>query len=101
MNSRKSGTLLLGVCAGGIVGEYISLFVLFLIQNIDCQYSLEPPAINVLSKNIKKYIFFTMKFSIFTGEISVYCMDKSLLYKNYICTSLLNKVMYSFISFTA
>ena len=37
----------------GYAGVY--LFFLFLLQNIDCGYSLEPPTIYVLSKNKKKY----------------------------------------------
>ena len=60
-----------GVCRG------ISIFFLFLLQNIDCGYSLEPPrrgGSNVHpqfmfgSKNKKNIKFFLMKFSIFTGE---------------------------------
>ena len=43
-----------GVCRG----KPIHLYFLFLIQNIDCGYSLEPPdcvpTINVLSTNVKK-----------------------------------------------
>ena len=35
----------------GFAGVY--LFFLFLFQNIDSGYSLEPPTINVLSKDIK------------------------------------------------
>ena len=50
----------------GFAGVY--LFFLFLLQNIDCGYSLEPPTIYVLSKNKKNIEFFMMKFSIFTGE---------------------------------
>ena len=45
----------------------VYLFYLFLIQNIDCGYSLEP-TINVLSQNIKSIKIFIMKFSIFTAE---------------------------------
>ena len=82
----------------GFAGVY--LLFLFLLQNIDCGYSLEPPrrggsnvypqsikhrlwvlvrtasAIYVLSKNKKNIKIFLMKFSIFTGEkkISLYCM---------------------------
>ena len=37
----------------GYAGVY--LFSLFLLQNIDCGYSLEPPRIYVLSKNKKIY----------------------------------------------
>ena len=61
----------------GYAGVY--LFFLFLLQNIDCGYTLEPPrrAINVLSKNKKNINIFLMKFSIFTAEkISVYYMGK-------------------------
>ena len=52
----------------------VHLFFLFLLQNIDCGYSLEPPrrggsnivpTINVLSKNIKTFL---INFSIFTDE---------------------------------
>ena len=41
----------------GVIGVY--LFFLFLLKNIDCGYSLEPP--RVLSQNIKKKksIFFS------------------------------------------
>ena len=47
------------------VGVY--LFFLFLLQNIDCGYSLEPPRFFDIFflKNIKKIL---MKFSICTGE---------------------------------
>ena len=41
----------------GYAGVY--LFFLFLLQNIDCGYSLEPPrvpTIYVLSKNIKNFL---------------------------------------------
>ena len=67
----------------GFAGVY--LFFLFLLQNIDCGYSLEPPqrggsnvyTQSVLSKNRKNINFFLMTFSIFTGEkISVYCIGK-------------------------
>ena len=52
--------------------EY-TYFFLFLLQNIDCGYSLEPPqrrvpTIYVLSKNKKNIFKNPMKFSIFTGE---------------------------------
>ena len=59
----------------GYAGVY--LFFLFLLQNIDCGYSLEPPrrgGSNVypqsmfLSKTKKNIKFLLMKFSIFTGE---------------------------------
>ena len=40
----------------GYAGVY--LFFLFLLQNIDCGYSLHLPTINDLIKNIKKYLFF-------------------------------------------
>ena len=44
----------------GYAGVY--LFFLFLLQNIDCVYSLEPvPTIYVLSKNKKNIIFFLLK----------------------------------------
>ena len=54
----------------------VYLFFLFLLQNIDCGYSLEPPRcgsnlypeIYVLSNNKKNIKIFLMKFSIFTGE---------------------------------
>ena len=63
----------------GNAGVY--LFFLFLLQNIACVYSLEPPrrvpTIYVLSKNMKKYKNFLINFSIFTGKkMSVYCMGK-------------------------
>ena len=38
----------------------VYLFSLFLLQNIDCGYSLEPLTIYVLSK-IEKYFFFLLK----------------------------------------
>ena len=51
------------------------LFFLFLLQNIDCGYSLEPPLqSNVLSKNIKNIKFFPMKFSIFAFEKKNLCI---------------------------
>ena len=64
----------------------VNLFFLFLLQNIDCGYSLEPPqgggsnvypqSMFVLSKNnnnIKKN--FNRNFSFFTNlKISVYCV---------------------------
>ena len=54
----------------GYAGVY--LFFLFLLQNIDCGYSLEPPrrvpTIYVLSKNKKNIKKFLMKFSIFATE---------------------------------
>ena len=51
----------------------VNIFFSFLIQNIDCGYSLEP--INVLSKIIKNIKIFPMKFSIFASKkISLYCM---------------------------
>ena len=48
-------------------------FFLFLLQNIDCGYSLEPPhrcipTINVWSENIKNIKFLPKKDSIFTAE---------------------------------
>ena len=45
---------------------YVYLFFLFLLQNIDCGYSLEP--IYVLSKNKKTIKHFLTKFSFFTTE---------------------------------
>ena len=56
---------------------WVYLFCLFLLQNIDCGYSLEPPrrgGSNVYqqsmfwSKNKKNIKIFLMKFSIFIGE---------------------------------
>ena len=51
----------------GYAGVY--LFFLFLLQNIDCGYSLEPPrrggSIYVLSKNKKNIKIFPVKFFIF------------------------------------
>ena len=49
------------------------LFLSFLLQNIDCKYSLEPPrrrvpTINVLSKTVKSITFFPMKFYFFISE---------------------------------
>ena len=68
----------------GYAGVY--LFFLFLLQNIDCGYSLEPPrrgGSNVYpqsmfwSKNKKNIKVFVAKFSIFTAKkISVHCMGK-------------------------
>ena len=47
----------------------VNLIFLFLIQNIDCGYSLEPCAtIHVLSKNKKNIKKIPMKFSNFTAE---------------------------------
>ena len=62
----------------GFAGIYI--FSLFLIQNIYCGYSLEPPlrgGSNVYPQSIflakmLKYYFFVIKFSIFTAEKSLY-----------------------------
>ena len=59
----------------GFAGVY--LFFLFLLQNIDCGYSLEPPrqrvpTISVLSKNKKNIKTFPLKFSNF------YSLKKSL-----------------------
>ena len=51
----------------------VYIFFLFLLQNIDCGYSLEPPhllrvpTIYVLSKNKKKYQNFHLKIIIFTA----------------------------------
>ena len=65
----------------GYAGVY--LFFLFLLQNIDCGYSLEPPrrgipTIYVLSKNKKNINIFLVKFSILgTEKISIYCMGIS------------------------
>ena len=79
----------------GYAGVY--LFFLFLVQNIDCGYSLEPPrqgssnvyrvpTIYVLSKNMKSIKIFLMKFSIFTAPKNlcilhwqVFVMDQELL----------------------
>ena len=65
----------------GYAGVY--LIFLFLLQNIDCGYSLEPhgrvPTIFVLSKIRKIFIFFLGKFSIFEAQkisLLVYCMGK-------------------------
>ena len=57
----------------GYAGVY--LFFLFLLQNIDCGYSLEPPRrMYVLSKNKKKYQFFPVKIFVLTTKFfSVYC----------------------------
>ena len=58
------------VCAG------VYLFFLFLLQNIDCGYSLEP-TIYVLSKNEKNIKFFSAEnFQFLKLKISVYCMGK-------------------------
>ena len=64
----------------GYAGVY--LFFLFLFQNIDCGYSLEPPrrvpTINVLSKHIKTFpqkifIFYNFKnHCILHGQVFVY-----------------------------
>ena len=45
----------------------VYLLFLFLIQNINCEYSLEPPQ-SVLSKNKKNIKIFPMNFSIFAPE---------------------------------
>ena len=51
----------------GFAGVY--LFFLFLLQNIDCGYSLEPPRRGrFLSKNKKNIKNFLMKFSIFKAD---------------------------------
>ena len=66
----------------------VYLFYLFLLQNIDCGYSIEPPCQggsnvypqSVLSKNIKNNKNFLKKFSNFSAEktdkqkTSIYCM---------------------------
>ena len=66
----------------GFAGVY--LFFLFLLQNIDCGYSLEPPHRGgsnmypqyVLSINNKNINFFPVKIFIFkTKEVSVYYMS--------------------------
>ena len=67
----------------GFAGVY--LFFLFLLQNIDCGYSLEPPRRGgsneypqsmFWSKNKKNIKFFPVKIFIFkTKKISVYYMD--------------------------
>ena len=48
-------------------------FFLFLLENIDCEYSLEPPrrgpTIYVLSRNMKNIRIFYLK--IFGGKISL------------------------------
>ena len=54
----------------GFTGEYI--IFLFLLQNIHCGYSLEPPQLTctqiyVLSKNKKNITFFQLKITIFTA----------------------------------
>ena len=63
----------------------VYLFLPFLLQNIDCGYSLEPPRRggfnvypeSVLSKNTKISKFFRRKFLIFKAQkISVYCIGK-------------------------
>ena len=52
------------IAKGGYAGVY--LFFLFLLQNIDCGYSLEPlPTIYVLSKNKKNIRIFLLKIFIF------------------------------------
>ena len=64
----------------GYAGVY--LFFLFLLKNIDCGYSLEPPrrgervpTIYVLSKNKKNIKIFPVKVLIFTTKkFSVYCI---------------------------
>ena len=67
----------------GFAGVY--LFFLFLLQNIDCGYSLEPPRRGGSNeypqskfwskKKGKISQFFSQKFSIFKAQkISVYCM---------------------------
>ena len=59
----------------GYAGVY--LFFLFLLQNIDCGYSLLVPTIYVLSKNKKNIKLFQLKISIFKAQkFSVYCMGK-------------------------
>ena len=49
----------------GFTGVYF-LF-LFLLKNIDCGYSLEPPTINVLSKNKKNITVLHMQILFFTA----------------------------------
>ena len=54
-----------------------TLFFLFLLKNIDCGYSLEPPRRggsneypqSIVWGEIRKYQFFIWKFSVFGGEI--------------------------------
>ena len=54
----------------GYAGVY--LFFLFLLQNIDCGYSLEPPlTIYVLSKSKKNIKIFLMELSAFTTEKNI------------------------------
>ena len=71
----------------GYAGVY--LFFLFLLQNIDCGYSLEPPRRGgsnqypqsmFWSKNKKKYQIFSAENDQFLKlkNISVYCMGKFL-----------------------
>ena len=56
----------------GYAGVY--LFFLFLLQNIDCGYSLEPPrpTISVLSKNKKNIKIFQLKIFNFKAKKSQY-----------------------------
>ena len=54
----------------GFVGVY--LFFLFLLQNIDCGYSLEPPRFYVLSKNKKNIKTFLLKIFNFYNLRKIY-----------------------------
>ena len=54
------------------LGHVYTLFFLFLLKNIDCRYSLEPPlpTIYVFEQKYEKYqSFFICKFSVFRREI--------------------------------
>ena len=59
----------------GFTGVYI--IFLFLLQNIDCGYSLEPPqrvaTISVWSKTMKNIKIFQLKIAIFTG-VKIYSL---------------------------